>query len=236
MVKDGRLAATVQDSPAAVHFVKRVPGAADRRHRPPAGVLRHLPPQGGRPSSGSSSTRRSRTGSRTAPSSASTASTACGTRTRSGWPTGTPARGRRRSDQEELAAEAGGGERVAARPAVAPGGRDDGLPGGHVVPAGDDRRAAGRPRPGVRPAVAGGPARRVRRGDPRHAAAAPAVRHLLHAPEGWSRSSTLDPFYAGVIGLAINYSAYEAENYRAGLLAIPRGQMEAALSLGHDAG
>ena len=30
----------------------------------------------------------------------------------------------------------------------------------------------------------------------------------------------------------IDYSAYEAENYRAGLLAIPRGQMEAALSLG----
>jgi polar amino acid transport system substrate-binding protein len=39
-------------------------------------------------------------------------------------------------------------------------------------------------------------------------------------------------FWAGVLGLAINYSAYEAENYRAGLLAIPRGQMEAALSLG----
>lgn len=39
-------------------------------------------------------------------------------------------------------------------------------------------------------------------------------------------------FWAGVMGLAINYSAYEAENYRAGLLAIPRGQMEAALSLG----
>ncbi len=39
-------------------------------------------------------------------------------------------------------------------------------------------------------------------------------------------------FWAGVFGLAINYSAYEAENYRAGLLAIPRGQMEAALSLG----
>jgi polar amino acid transport system substrate-binding protein len=35
-----------------------------------------------------------------------------------------------------------------------------------------------------------------------------------------------------MLGLAINYSAYEAENYRAGLLAIPRGQMEAALSLG----
>jgi polar amino acid transport system substrate-binding protein len=42
----------------------------------------------------------------------------------------------------------------------------------------------------------------------------------------------LDPFTAGVLGLAINYSAYEAENYRAGLQAIPRGQMEAALSLG----
>jgi polar amino acid transport system substrate-binding protein len=43
---------------------------------------------------------------------------------------------------------------------------------------------------------------------------------------------TIDAFWAGVIGLAINYSAYEAENYRAGLRAIPRGQMEAALSLG----
>jgi polar amino acid transport system substrate-binding protein len=42
----------------------------------------------------------------------------------------------------------------------------------------------------------------------------------------------LPAFWAGVFGLAINYSAYEAENYRAGLLAIPRGQMEAALSLG----
>lgn len=40
------------------------------------------------------------------------------------------------------------------------------------------------------------------------------------------------PLQAGIIGLAINYSAYEAENYRAGLLAIPRGQMEAALALG----
>jgi polar amino acid transport system substrate-binding protein len=40
------------------------------------------------------------------------------------------------------------------------------------------------------------------------------------------------PFEAGIIGLAINYSAYESENYRAGLLAIPKGQMEAALALG----
>ncbi len=42
----------------------------------------------------------------------------------------------------------------------------------------------------------------------------------------------INAFWAGVLGLAINYSAYEAENYRAGLLAIPRGQMEAALCLG----
>jgi polar amino acid transport system substrate-binding protein len=42
----------------------------------------------------------------------------------------------------------------------------------------------------------------------------------------------ISAFWASVLGLAINYSAYEAENYRAGLLAIPRGQMEAALSLG----
>jgi polar amino acid transport system substrate-binding protein len=39
-------------------------------------------------------------------------------------------------------------------------------------------------------------------------------------------------FWTGVLGLAINYSAYESEIYRAGLQAIPKGQMEAALSLG----
>jgi len=42
----------------------------------------------------------------------------------------------------------------------------------------------------------------------------------------------LTPFVAGVLGLGLNYAAYEAENYRAGLLAIPRGQMEAARALG----
>lgn len=41
-----------------------------------------------------------------------------------------------------------------------------------------------------------------------------------------------NPLWYGILGLAINYSAYEAENYRAGLLAIPKGQMEAALALG----
>jgi polar amino acid transport system substrate-binding protein len=42
----------------------------------------------------------------------------------------------------------------------------------------------------------------------------------------------LPAFWAGVIGLAVNYSAYESEHYRAGILSVPRGQMEAALTLG----
>lgn len=41
----------------------------------------------------------------------------------------------------------------------------------------------------------------------------------------------LGPFLAGVIGLGLNYAAYEAENYRAGLQSVARGQMEAALAL-----
>jgi polar amino acid transport system substrate-binding protein len=46
----------------------------------------------------------------------------------------------------------------------------------------------------------------------------------------------LPPWVAGIGGLAINYSAYEAEIYRAGLQAIPAGQMEAALALGMSRG
>ena len=41
-----------------------------------------------------------------------------------------------------------------------------------------------------------------------------------------------EPIEAAILGLAINYSAYEAEIYRAGFQAVPSGQMEAALSLG----
>lgn len=39
-------------------------------------------------------------------------------------------------------------------------------------------------------------------------------------------------FWTGVLGLAINYSAYESEIYRAGLQAVPGGQLEAGLALG----
>ena len=42
----------------------------------------------------------------------------------------------------------------------------------------------------------------------------------------------LSPFAAGLLGFGINYAAYEAEIYRAGLSAIPQGQWEAAASLG----
>lgn len=42
----------------------------------------------------------------------------------------------------------------------------------------------------------------------------------------------LAPGLAAVIGLAVNYSAYEAEIHRGALLALPRGQTEAARALG----
>jgi polar amino acid transport system permease protein/polar amino acid transport system substrate-binding protein len=42
----------------------------------------------------------------------------------------------------------------------------------------------------------------------------------------------LDAFTAAVVGLGLNYAAYESELYRAGLDAVPVGQTEAALALG----
>jgi ectoine/hydroxyectoine ABC transporter permease protein EhuD len=42
----------------------------------------------------------------------------------------------------------------------------------------------------------------------------------------------LDPFPAGVVGLSVNYSAYLSEVYRAGIVAVPRGQLEASQALG----
>jgi len=41
----------------------------------------------------------------------------------------------------------------------------------------------------------------------------------------------LSPFVAGAVGLGLNYAAYEAENYRAGLISVPKAQMEGALAL-----
>lgn len=43
---------------------------------------------------------------------------------------------------------------------------------------------------------------------------------------------SLSPLIAAFVGLGMNYAAYEAEIYRAGINSVPKGQMEAALSLG----
>lgn len=45
-----------------------------------------------------------------------------------------------------------------------------------------------------------------------------------------------DPFWYGVMALTLTYGAYMAEVYRAGIEAVPRGQMEAARSLGMSHG
>ncbi len=45
-----------------------------------------------------------------------------------------------------------------------------------------------------------------------------------------------DPFWYGVFALTITYGAYMAEVYRAGIEAVPAGQMEAARSLGMSHG
>lgn len=43
---------------------------------------------------------------------------------------------------------------------------------------------------------------------------------------------SLSPVSAAILGLGMNYASYEAEIYRAGITAIPKGQIEAGLSLG----
>lgn len=42
----------------------------------------------------------------------------------------------------------------------------------------------------------------------------------------------LSPFWSGVLALALNTGAYNAETIRGGILSVPRGQVEAARSLG----
>jgi len=56
----------------------------------------------------------------------------------------------------------------------------------------------------------------------------PAIRAGL----GWDAGTEYDAFFAAIVGLGLNYAAYEAEIYRAGIQAIPPGQMEAATVLG----
>jgi polar amino acid transport system substrate-binding protein len=49
---------------------------------------------------------------------------------------------------------------------------------------------------------------------------------------GWPVTLRLPPLAAAVLGFGLNYAAYEAEIYRAGICTIPGGQWEAAASLG----
>jgi polar amino acid transport system permease protein len=42
----------------------------------------------------------------------------------------------------------------------------------------------------------------------------------------------LDPFFAGIAALSLNTAAYQAEIFRGGVQSIPKGQMEAARSMG----
>jgi polar amino acid transport system substrate-binding protein len=42
----------------------------------------------------------------------------------------------------------------------------------------------------------------------------------------------LQPIQAAIVGLALNYAAYESEIFRAGIQAVPAGQIQAALALG----
>ena len=59
--------------------------------------------------------------------------------------------------------------------------------------------------------------------------AAAALRALFRAGAVLSAASDRA---AAILGLGLNYAAYEAEIYRAGLQAVPRGQIEAAEALG----
>lgn len=60
----------------------------------------------------------------------------------------------------------------------------------------------------------------------------PVLLQLFVLYYGLSDVIQLGPMQAAILGLGLNYAAYEAEVYRGALLAIPRGQSEAARALG----
>ena len=60
-----------------------------------------------------------------------------------------------------------------------------------------------------------------------------AIPREIGIPEWFGES---DPFWYGVMALTLTYGAYMAEVYRAGIEAVPRGQTEAARSLGMSHG
>jgi polar amino acid transport system substrate-binding protein len=56
----------------------------------------------------------------------------------------------------------------------------------------------------------------------------PVIAETYHLPVGLK----LQPMAAAILGFALNYAAYQAEIYRAGIASIPVGQWEAGASLG----
>jgi polar amino acid transport system substrate-binding protein len=60
----------------------------------------------------------------------------------------------------------------------------------------------------------------------------PVLLQLFLLYYGLAAVVAIDAFTAAVIGLGLNYAAYEAEIYRAGIAAVPRGEIEAAYALG----
>ncbi len=60
----------------------------------------------------------------------------------------------------------------------------------------------------------------------------PVLLQLFVLYYGFGDLVSLGPVQAAVLGLGLNYAAYESEVYRGALLAIPRGQSEAARALG----
>ncbi len=63
----------------------------------------------------------------------------------------------------------------------------------------------------------------------------PALLQLYVLYYGLAPVYPLHPLAAAILGLGLNYAAYEAEIYRAGLQAVPRGQIEAGEALGMSA-
>jgi polar amino acid transport system substrate-binding protein len=76
------------------------------------------------------------------------------------------------------------------------------------------------------------PARALARGYIEVFRGTPVLLQLFVLYYGLGGYVNLSPMTAAVVGLGLNYAAYEAEVYRGALLAIPRGQGEAARALG----
>jgi polar amino acid transport system substrate-binding protein len=60
----------------------------------------------------------------------------------------------------------------------------------------------------------------------------PVLLQLFVLYYGIASAVRLPAFAAALLGLALNYAAYESEIYRSALEAVPRGQLEAARTLG----